>query len=204
VALGFLIGVLLSLWSQNVAEHGEVLILMAGSVLLCVGFAQWLDLSPLVASLAVGATTVNVSKRSQRLFASLSKTDPPLYAIFFVIGGADLNLGLLTSLGALGFVYVAGRAAGKFFGARYGARRAGLDPIVQKWMGFALLAQAGLAIGLVLIVNQKFPVVGPVVTTVVLASVAIFELVGPLAVRLALVGSGETRPDTPAETLALD
>jgi hypothetical protein len=57
---------------------------------------------------------------------------------------------------------------------------------------------------LVLIVNQKFPVVGPVVTTVVLASVAIFELVGPLAARLALVGSGETRPDTPAETLALD
>lgn len=204
VALGFLIGVLLSLWAQNVVEHGEILILMGGSVLLCVGFAQWLDLSPLVASLAVGATTVNVSKRSQRLFASLSKTDPPLYAIFFVIGGADLNLGLLTSLGALGFVYVLGRAAGKFFGARYGARKAGLAPLVQRWMGFALLAQAGLAIGLVLIVKQKFPDAGAIVTTVVLASVAIFELIGPLAVRFALAGCGETRPDVPSESLALD
>ncbi len=147
---------------------------------------------------------MNVSKRSQRLFAALSKTDPPLYAIFFVIGGADLNLGLLPTLGILGFVYVAGRAAGKFLGGRYGARKAGLDPLVQRWMGLALLAQAGLAIGLVLIVKQKFPDTSSVVTTVVLASVAIFELVGPLAVRFALAGCGETRPDVPSESLALD
>jgi len=204
LALGFLIGLLLSLWSQHVVEHGEMLILMGGSVLLCVGFAQWLDLSPLVASLAVGATTVNVSKRSQGLFTSLSRTDPPLYAIFFVIGGADLNLALLTSLGVLGLVYVFGRAAGKFFGSRYGARKAGLDAMTQKWIGFAILAQAGLAIGLVLIVNQKFPEAGSVVTTIVLASVAIFELIGPLAARFALVGSRETRPDVPSESIALD
>ena len=169
LALGFLIGLFLSLWAQQVVEHGEMLILMGGSVLLCVGFAQWLDLSPLVASLAVGATTVNVSKRSQGLFTSLSRTDPPLYAIFFVIGGADLNLALLTSLGVLGLVYVVGRAAGKFFGSRYGARKAGLDVMTQKWIGFAILAQAGLAIGLVLIVNQKFPEAGAIVTTIVLS-----------------------------------
>jgi Kef-type K+ transport system membrane component KefB len=201
VALGFLIGLLLSLWSQNVVEHGEILILMGGSVLLCVGFAQWLDVSPLVASLAVGATTVNISKRSESLFKSLSQTDPPLYAIFFVIGGADLNLGLLGSLGILGFIYVIGRTGGKFFGSRYGARRAGLDAMTQKWIGFSILAQAGLAIGLVLIVNQRFPKLGGTVTTVVLASVALFELIGPLAARFALLGSGESRPDVASESL---
>lgn len=82
-------------------------------------FAQWLDLSPLVPSLVVGATTVNISKRSQSLFTALSQTDPPLYAIFFVIGGADLNLALFASLGILGFIYVIGRAAGKFFGSLF-------------------------------------------------------------------------------------
>lgn len=204
LALGFLVGLLLSAWAQQVVEHGEILILLGGSVLLCVGFSQWLGLSPLVASLAVGATTVNVSNRSKSLFKALSQTDPPLYAIFFVIGGADLNLGLLGDLGVLGLVYIIGRGAGKFFGSRYGARRAGLDPMTQKWIGFSILAQAGLAIGLVLIVNQKFPEAGKTVTTIVLASVAIFELIGPLGARFALVGSGETRLDVPSESLTLN
>jgi Kef-type K+ transport system membrane component KefB len=109
VALGFLIGLVLSIWASQVKEQGETLILMAGSVLLCVGFAQWLELSPLIASLAVGATMVNLSGRSRGLFHALSRTDPPLYAIFFVIAGADLNLALLPALGVMGAIYEVGR-----------------------------------------------------------------------------------------------
>jgi Kef-type K+ transport system membrane component KefB len=204
VALGFLIGVLLSVWASHVKEQGETLILMAGSVLLCVGFAQWLDLSPLIASLAVGATMVNLSGRSRRLFNALSRTDPPLYAIFFVIAGADLNLDLLTKLGVLGAVYVGGRTIGKFMGTRIAARRAGLSPEVQRLLGFAMFSQAGLAIGLVLVTNERFPDIGPIVTTVVRASVAGFELVGPLAARFALIQSGESRPESPEPAVLLD
>ena len=194
VALGFLIGLVLSVWASHVKEQGETLILMAGSVLLCVGLSQWLELSPLIASLAVGATMVNLSTRSRALFGALSRTDPPLYAIFFVIAGADLNLALLPTLGVLGAVYVLGRSAGKFAGTRYGARYAGLSEQVQRLMGYAMFSQAGLAIGLVLITNRRFPEIGPTIATIVLASVAIFELFGPLAARFALASSGETRP----------
>lgn len=194
LALGYLIGLLLASWASQVHEHGEVLILLTGCVLLAVGVSNTLGLSPLVASLGVGATMVNLSGRSRALFAVLSKTDPPMYAIFFVVAGADLNLALLPSLGMLGVIYAAGRAAGKFLGSRYGAKRAGLDPVVQKHLGPAMLSQAGLAIGLVLIVNERFPTVAPTVTTVVLAAVTIFELVGPLSARLALTRSGESKP----------
>jgi Kef-type K+ transport system membrane component KefB len=193
VALGYLIGMLLAAWASQVHEHGEILILLAGSVLLSVGVSNLLGLSPLIASLAVGATMVNLSSRSVSLFEVLSHTDPPLYAIFFVIAGADLNLALLPSLGILGVIYAVGRGAGKFIGARIGARRAGLDIAVQKLLGPSMLSQAGLAIGLVLVTSERFPAIAPTVTTVVLAAVAIFELIGPVSARFALVKSGEVR-----------
>lgn len=193
-ALGYLIGILLASWAAHVHEHGEILILLAGSVLLSVGTSEILGLSPLVASLSLGATMVNLSSRSRRLFEVLSQTDPPLYAIFFVIAGADLNLALLPSLGILGIIYAAGRAAGKYAGARWAAKRVKLDDTVQKLLGPAMLSQAGLAIGLVLVTSRRFPELAPTVTTVVLAAVAIFELIGPIGARLALVRSGEAKP----------
>lgn len=204
VALGFLAGLLLAVWAAHAVEHGEVLILLTGCILLTVGAAAALELSPLVASLSVGATMANLSDRSRKLFTALGHTDPPLYAIFFVIAGADLNLALLPSLGLLGAVYIAGRAAGKLIGARTAARWLGVDRSVERYLGPAILAQAGLAIGLLLAVNQRFPDLAPTVTTVVLAAIAVFELVGPVGAKLALLRSGEAgqEPDE-AESIVL-
>jgi Kef-type K+ transport system membrane component KefB len=125
------------------------------------------------------------------LFEALSSTDPPFYAIFFVIAGAELDTRLVPAMGALGFVYVIGRAGGKFAGARIAARRLGLDAKVQKYLGFALMAQAGLAIGLTFAVNARFTDFAPIVSTVVLASVAIYEMIGPISTRFALTRAGE-------------
>lgn len=204
VALGYLIGVLLSVWASHVVEQGETLILMIGSVLLCVGIAQWLEVSPFIASLSVGATMVNLSGRSRALFQALSRTDPPLYAIFFVIAGADLNLALLPTLGILGAGYVLARSVGKFAGTQAAARFAGLNGETPSLLGFSMLSQAGLAIGLVLVTNQRFPEIRGVVATVVLSSVGIFELAGPLLARFALVRSGETRPQEKHAAVLLD
>ena len=190
-ALGYLVGLMLAGWSSRVTETGEVLILLAGSILLCVGVARLLDLSPLVARLAVGATMVNLAERSRRLFDTLSGTDPPFYAIFFVIAGADLDLTLIPTMGVIGLVYVSGRAIGKFVGAVAGARWLRLGPAVQQFLGFSLMAQAGLAVGLTIAINQRFETFAPIVSTVVLAAVAIFEMVGPISTRFALVRSGE-------------
>ena len=123
---------------------------------------------------------VNLSGRSRNLFETLAGTDPPFYAIFFVIAGADLDLTLVPAMGVVGLVYVIGRATGKFVGAAVGARRLKLEPAVQHFLGFGLLAQAGLAVGLTIAINQRFDTFAPIVSTVVLASVAIFEMVAPI------------------------
>jgi hypothetical protein len=90
-------------------------------------------------------------------------------------------------------VYLFGRAAGKFFGARLAAKRLGLEPTVQRLLGYALLAQAGLAVGITFAINGRYPDIAPVITTIVLASVAVYEIVGPLSTRFALVRAGEAQ-----------
>ncbi len=194
VALGYLVGVLIASWATKVVEHGEMLILLTGCVLLCVGVSTLLELSSLVTSLAVGATMVNLSQNSRRLFQALAKSDPPFYAIFFVIAGADLNLSLLKTMGLLGVIYVVGRAGGKFLGSRMGARRTQLPGQVRRLLGFGLMSQAGLAVGLALTITRRFPDLAPSVVTVVLSAVAVNEMIGPLSARLAINRSGESRP----------
>jgi Kef-type K+ transport system membrane component KefB len=203
-ALGFLVGLLLASWASQVVESGETLILLVGCVLLTVGVATVVELSPLVATLAVGATMANLSGKSRRLFAALSRTDPPLYVVFFVLAGADLDLALLPSLGALGIVYVACRAGGKLAGSRYAAWRTGFPQTVQRLIGMSLFAQAGLAVGLVIVTRQRFPEIAPTVTTVVLGAVIVFEIVGPLSARFALDRSGESRPQDAPGLLPVD
>ena len=196
-AWGYLVGMLLAGWSTQVRETGEMLILLAGSILLCVGVSRLLDLSPLIASLAVGATMINLSGGSRRLFETLSGTDPPFYAIFFVLAGADLDLALVPAMGVVGLVYVGGRSLGKFAGAVAGARWLQLEPSVQRFLGFGLLAQAGLAVGLTLQIEGRYEAYAPSVSTVVLASVAIFEMFGPISTRFALMRAGEAATAEP-------
>lgn len=197
-ALGFLVGIVLAGWGSKLHDESEMVTLLIGSILLSVGVATLLNASPLIATLAMGATVVNLSRESGKLFRSLSRTDPPLYVVFFVLAGAELDLSLLGSLGLAGLVYVVARSAGKFIGASAAARVTHMSPTVEKNIGFALFAQAGLAIGLVLIAREHLPESGALITTVVLGGVAIFEMFGPLAAKYALVRSGEV-PDSAIE-----
>ncbi len=192
-ALGFLMGLLLAGWGREVREHGEMLILLAGVILFCVGVARILDLSAMIASLALGATMVNISPASRSLFRALSGTDPPFYAIFFVIAGADLDLAHIGAIGGLGLAYVLARILGKVVGARIGAGQGKLHPNVQRYLGPALLAQAGLAIGLMITAERRFPEYSATITTVILSVVAVFEMIGPVGARLAILRAGEAQ-----------
>jgi Kef-type K+ transport system membrane component KefB len=196
IALGYAVGFLLSVWSARVVEHGEQLILLAGCVLFCVGISSLLHVSAMVTNLTVGATLVNLSERSRHFLDSLSKTDPPLYAIFFVLAGADLNLSLLPLLGIPGAIYIAGRLFGKLAGTRAGAALAASDKKIQRSLPFAMCAQAGLAIGLTLIIQQRAPQLAPSVNTVILAAVIVFEMIGPFAVRWTIIRAGESHAET--------
>jgi Kef-type K+ transport system membrane component KefB len=196
VALGYLIGVLLSVWATKVVEHGETLILLIGCLLLCVGLSIWLQLSTLVTSLSIGATSANFSRHSRRLAEVQSRTDPPLYAIFFVIAGANLHVGLLKSLGMIGIGYIVARGLGKLLGARIGGLTTSLPQAAKRSFRYATLPHAGLAIGLVLSLDKTLPDLAPVVSTVVLAAILVYELIGPVTTRFALMRSGESQRRT--------
>lgn len=193
VCLGYLLGVVLSSWATKVVEHGETLILLIGCLLLCVGLAVYLELSTLVASLAIGATAANFSSHSRRLAEVQSRTDPPFYAIFFVIAGANLHIGLLKSLGLVGIAYVIARGAGKYLGARWGVRGTDLPDRAREGLRYATLSHAGLAIGLVLSLGKRLPELSATVSTIVLSAILVYELVGPVSTRLALVRSSEVQ-----------
>lgn len=190
-ALGYLIGILLSSWATKVVEHGETLILLIGCLLLCVGLSVYMELSTLVASLAIGATAANFSRHSRRLAEVQSRTDPPFYAVFFVIAGANLHVGLLKSLGIVGVAYVVARGIGKYLGARVGGIATDFPEPARRGLTYATLPHAGLAIGLVLSLEKQLPHIASTVSTVVLAAILVYELVGPFSTRFALLRSGE-------------
>jgi Kef-type K+ transport system membrane component KefB len=204
VALGYLVGLLLSAWATKVVEHGETLILLIGCLLLCAGLASVLNLSTLVVSLALGATVANLSGNTGRLAQVQSRTDPPFYAVFFVIAGAHLQLGMLKSLGVVGVAYILARLIGKLVGAFMGARVAKLPSEFHRRTGFGILAHAGLAIGLVFSLARRFPQVGNELSTVVLGAILVYEIVGPISVRHVLLRAGESQARTEGALEVLD
>jgi Kef-type K+ transport system membrane component KefB len=196
VALGTLLGLVLDGLASRAKESGESMILAVGIVLVTVGASRAFGLSPLFASLALGATVANASSHGERLLGVLGRLDPPLYATFFVLAGAELNLASLTGLGLAGFLYVVLRAAGKVFGARHALRSQPVPSEVRRQLGLCLLSSSSLAVGLMIQVRGTFPEYAPPVTAIVLAAVLLFEIVGPLLTRRALLRTGEakTRP----------
>lgn len=191
IALGAILGIAMDLWASRAKEGGEAMILAAGVVLVAVGASRWLGLSPLISTLALGATVANASVHGDRLLRALGSADPPLYAVFFVLAGAELVPSSILTLGAAGLVYTAARAVGKIVGARIGLRGQEVPQVVREQLGFCLISSSSLAVGLTLQIRAAFPAYATTITGIVLAAVLIFEIVGPLLTRRALILAGE-------------
>jgi Kef-type K+ transport system membrane component KefB len=202
VALGSLLGVLTDALATRAKESGETMILSIGVVLIAVGASRWLALSPLIATLALGAVVANASRHGNRLLKGLGRADPPLYAAFFVLAGAELVPSAVLGLGAVGVAYVVARAIGKIAGARIGLRGEDVSPSVRRQLGLCLVSSSSLAVGLTIQIRSAFPAYAATVTGVVLAAVVIFEVVGPVLTRRALLLTGEakTMPDPLMQT----
>ena len=167
------------------------MILSIGVVLIAVGASRAVGLSPLIATLALGATVANASPRGDYLLRALGRADPPLYASFFVLAGAELVPSSVFGLGVAGAAYVLARAVGKIAGARIGLRGQDVPALVRQHLGFCLVSSSSLAVGLTIQIRSAFPDYAATVTGIVLAAVVIFEIVGPLLTRRALVKTGE-------------
>jgi Kef-type K+ transport system membrane component KefB len=193
IALGALLGLFMDLWAQRAKESGEAMILSIGIVLIAVGASRWLGLSPLIATLALGATVANASQQGDHLLRALSRADPPLYAAFFVLAGAELVPASVLGLGLIGAAYTVARAVGKIAGTRIGLRGQDVPPNVRRQLGYCLVSSSSLAVGLTIQIRSAFPEYAATVTGIVLAAVVIFEVVGPLMTRHALLKTGEAK-----------
>jgi Kef-type K+ transport system membrane component KefB len=193
VALGALLGLAMDLLATRAKESGEAMILSIGMVLIAVGASRWLGLSPLIATLALGATIANASRQGGRLLRALGGADPPLYAAFFVLAGAELQPGSVLGLGVIGLAYTVARAAGKIAGARIGLRSQDVPETVRRQLGYCLVSSSSLAVGLTIQIRTAFPAYATTVTGIVLAAVVIFEVIGPLLARRALFLTGEAK-----------
>ena len=147
--------------------------------------------SDLLTCMAMGAIFANLSNESDKVMAIADRLTPPIFMAFFVLSGADLKLSILPSIGLVGIIYVVMRVVGKFLGAWTGAKIMHASEPVQKYLGWALLPQAGVAIGLTVVAQSVVPQYAETVRAVVLCGTLIYELIGPSVSKWALTQAGE-------------
>jgi len=152
--------------------------------------------------MAAGAVLINISPRNHRIFRILEPLSPPIYALFFIIAGTELNPVVLMQKEILlfGAIFIISRALAKYFGIRLGAKVVGSADNIRKYLGFCMLPQAGVAIGLVLMI-QTSPVIQALsveqqstitlMVNVVLLAVFFNELTGPPLSKYAIVNAME-------------
>lgn len=192
-ALGIPMGFLAHYGSRFFRSKRETIVGGLGFVLLSGGTAVAFGLSPLFTNMLAGFTLINLSERNIRFFRSLEDVEAPIYALFFALAGTHLVFEDLGMLGMLGAVYVVARIVGKMVGVKIGAKLGRASRTVGKYLGFGLLPQAGVAIGLVLIAksNPAFASFAPMMTNIILGTVAVNEIIGPPFTAYALRKAGD-------------
>ena len=154
-----------------------------------------IQFSSLLTCMMLGTVFCNICPLSEDLMSSSDKWTSPLFALFFVISGAELELSVFTDLFVviIGIVYILSRSLGKYTGAWASAKMTHCSPNICKYLGITLLPQAGVALGMCATAMQLGEE-GRLIRNITLFAVLIYELVGPLLTRMALTGAGEIQP----------
>lgn len=188
------IGLAIALRTWSVMPHGRETLKLPtlGLILLGSGMSEAWHLSILLVMLSFGAAVAHLVPFRIQIFDMAKAMEGPLLVMFFTLSGAGLHVQQLAALGWIGAAYVGGRIVGKLAGASLGATVAGSGRACRRYLGFGLLPQASMAIGLAYLVQAKFPDLAGPVLPVCLGSVVIFEVLGPLLTRMAILRTSET------------
>lgn len=151
--------------------------------------------SSLLVCMMLGTVFCNLCPLSQDLMGKADKWTSPLFALFFVISGAELELSVFADIAivGVGVVYILFRSIGKYVGAYASAKWTHCSPEICKYLGITLLPQAGVALGMCITAAQLGEQ-GGLIRNIVLFSVLIYELVGPMLTKLALTAAGDIQP----------
>ena len=153
--------------------------------------------SPLLSCMMLGTIFCNVCDFSAELMDRLDRWTAPIFILFFVLSGAELELTVFTDgiILLIGLTYILFRCTGKYFGANLSASISGAEPNVKKFLGITLFPQAGVALGMALKASTFGGEVGHTVANITLFSVLIYELVGPFLTKISLQKAGEINPE---------
>lgn len=210
IVIGGLIGLVLSLVMKIFKSRANRLIWMIAAVFLGIAMCSLMgelvgiELSSLLLCMMMGAVFTNMRPDSISILDGQERWTPPLFMLFFIISGAELDLTVLPTVGVIGIAYLAARSVGKIVGSALGAKTVKADSNITKYLGLTLLPQAGVAIGMAQMVSMSLGgVVAEKVTAVVLCATLIYELVGPLITKIALTKAGEIEKAPKKEKVAV-
>ncbi len=214
--IGAAIGFIISLATKWFTGRGNRMIICIAAVLLCVGLSLietsslgWgfsFQLSSLLTIMSMGAIYVNMAKGVETTGVFIDKFTQPVFMLFFIISGANLNFGIFMDDSAIlviviALIYLVCRVIGKWGGSAVGANITNCEPNVKKYLGFTLIPQAGVALGLassakLFFANLTDPdlvLIGDLLYTCIIVSTIVYELVGPLITKWALTKAGEIK-----------
>ena len=152
--------------------------------------------SSLLVCMMLGTIFCNICPLSEDLMTKSDKWTSPLFALFFVISGAELELGVFADLAivGIGVVYILVRCAGKYLGAMWSAKATKCEPNICKYLGITLFPQAGVALGMCTIASAELGESGKLIRNITLFAILVYEIVGPLLTKWALTKSGDIKP----------
>lgn len=196
LVIGGAIGVVSAVVMRFFHSKSNRLCISVAAVFLGVAIAKTYGLSDLLLCMMIGGTLVNMRSDALEILDVTDSWTQPMFMLFFVISGAELDVTAIPAVGLLGIIYIIARSLGKYFGAYLGAVVVKAPEKIRKYLGITLLPQAGVAIGMAQIALTALPEYGSSIQAVVLCATLIYELLGPVATKIALTKAGEIqRPE---------
>lgn len=216
VIVGIALSFLFKLITFKLKNTEDIFIITFAIVIIGAGISSFLNLSLILTNLIIGMTIVNTASPLfiNKVTNKTADIMPLLFVLFFILAGANLHITALPQMGLIGIIYIIGRASGLIGGAWLGSVLGKAEPVIRKYLGLGILSQAGVAIGLSLIVKKDFltlfedktletmttqqanafshaNTIGTAVITMITATCIFFEILGPITSRIALKKAGE-------------
>ncbi len=191
IIIGAVLGFIFLIPLRFFKKNGNRLSLIFGFIFLALGISKVLHVSDLMCCMAMGAIVANFSADVNKIMDLCDGVTPPMFMLFFVASGADLKLSVLPTVGIIGVLYIVFRVIGKISGAAFGGVISKAEPKVKKYLGWALIPQAGVAIGLSLAAGNVVPEYAPQIRAIILCATLIYELIGPVITKISLKKAGE-------------
>lgn len=186
ILLGIALGLPMAFLTGRIQAGEPTLIEALGLIMLCGGLALWLEVSYLLAAMAMGTTVANLATHHTRPFHAIKNIQSPFLVLFFILAGASLDFVNLLDVGLIGALYIALRVIGKILGGWLSGQLLGMTGSDARWIGAAMLPQAGVAVGMALIVSHILPDYADTIMAITIAATAFFEILGPLVTRAAI------------------